>query len=302
MTRQGREVVLELGPIDVPAAAGHDHGGAAAKMPELPPLWVAIPEDGWFHGYRVEVVDGSGAVLSNRMIHHVNVIATRHRELFNPIMLRVAAAGGETPAVELPRLIGYRAERGDTLLVRAMFHPGTQAHTGVRVRVRFPFTPADAFVGALRVQPFYLDVTEPHRSHVFDLPPGRTVKHQDARPAIAGRILGVSGHAHKYATRLSLTDITSGRVLWEARPDTNARGEPRSLPIKRFLARGGIKIDPGHVYRLSVTYDNPTGQTLVDGGMGALGGVFLIRNNAKWPAIDPKDPIYREDLRGMSTP
>lgn len=315
MTRSGDDVVLDVGPIDLPAAGGHEgmamamggHEGMAMptemEMPELPPMWAEISVDGWFHGFRVELVDENGAVLTNRLLHHVNVIATNQRELFSPIMLRVAAAGEETPEIPLPRLVGYRAVRGDTLLVRTMFHAAAdRSYHGVHVRVHFPFTPSSATIGALRIQPFYLDVTPPQGSHIFDLPPGRSEKHWEARPAARGRVLGVSGHVHKYATRLAFEDVTAHKVLWETKPDTNAQGQTKSMPIVRFLWRLGLPLDPAHAYRLSVTYDNPTGQTIVDGGMGALGGVFLVGRGVQWPAIDPTDPIYREDVRAMSTP
>lgn len=306
MRQAPKSVVLELGPIDLPATGGHAaHGamGAAMAMPETPPLWVTIPADGWFHGYTVELVDKTGAKVPQQVLHHVNVIATGQRELFSPIMLRLAAAGPETQEIKLPRLIGVRVVRGDSLLVRAMFHnESAVAFQGVRVRVRFPFTPASAWIGALRIQPFYMDVTAPQRSHVFDLPPGRTERFWESRPAVKGRILGFSGHTHKYATELRLEDRTSGKVLWRVRPDTNARGELVALPIQRFIGRLGISLDPTHTYRLSVVYQNPTGALIRDGGMGALGGVFLVGRGAKWPGIDANDPVYREDVRGMSTP
>ena len=315
MRQVGKEVVLELGPIDLPAMGAHAaHGakgvkgvkgvkGAATAMPEPPPLWVTIPADGWFRGFTVELVDKTGAKVPQQVLHHVNVIATGQRELFSPIMLRLAAAGPETQEIKLPRLIGVRAVRGDSLLVRAMFHnESAVAYQGVRVRVRFPFTPASALIGALHIQPFYMDVTEPHRSHVFDLPPGRTERFWESRPAVTGRILGFSGHTHKYATELRLEDRTSGKVLWRVRPDTNAGGELVALPIQRFIGRLGISLDPTHTYRLSVVYQNPTGALIRDGGMGALGGVFLVGRGAKWPGIDANDPVYREDVRGMSTP
>ncbi len=297
LVERPNELLLEIGPFDVPA--GDDHSG----MREAPPRWVTFPVDGWLRGYTVELVDKSGARVPQTLLHHINVIATQQRELFSPVMLRIAAASGETDPVHLPSVVGLEARAGDTLLVRAMLRGGgSKSYDGVRIRLHFPLKRRDALVGALRIQPFYMDVTPPQGSHVFDLPPGVTEKYWEAQPAIGGRILGFTGHVHKYATVLRLEDRTANKVLWEAHPDTNAAGEIRAIPLKRFLLTLGLGIRSDHVYRLSVTYNNPTGAVIADGGMGALGGVIVPRLGTPWPRIDPKDPVYREDVRGMSTP
>ena len=290
--------VLTYGPLDLPAHAGH-HGG----MPEPPPRWITVPVEGWLHGYSVEIVDEKGAQVPKQTLHHVNVIATQQRELFSPIMLRVAAAGSETGDVSLPRLVGLRTNVGDTLLVRAMLHnPTGRDYKGVRVIVRFPLTKSDAFIGAFRIQPFYLDVTPPAGSHVYDLPPGHSEHFWESRPAIDARVLGIGGHAHKYAKLLRFEDRTANSVIWEAKPDTDATGEIRAIPITRYLARLGYAIKADHTYRFTAIYDNPTGATIPDGGMGALGGVVLISNKTPWPHIDPQNADYKLDVWAMWRP
>ncbi len=297
-TVEDNAFLLTYGPIDLPAHAGH-HGGT----PEPPPRWITVPVDGWLHGYTVEIVDENNARVPQQTLHHVNVIATQQRELFSPIMLRVAAAGSETEAVTLPRLVGLRARVGDTLLVRAMLHnPTGRDYKGVRIKVRFPLTKSDALVGAFRIQPFYVDVTPPAGSHVYDLPPGHSERFWEARPAIDARILGLGGHAHKYATLLRFEDRTAKKVIWEARPDTNANGELRAIPIKRFYARLGYPLSAEHTYRFTAVYDNPTGATIPDGGMGALGGAVLVGNKTKWPHVDARNPDYQLDVWAMWRP
>ena len=297
LTEQGRELVLEIGPFDVPA--GDDH----AAMRDAPPRWVTLPTDGWLRGYTVELIDKNGTRVPQTLLHHINVIATQQRELFSPIMLRIAAASGETDPVILPGLVGLEARQGDTLLVRAMLHGGgARSYDGVRIRLHFPLKKKDALIGAIRIQPFYMDVTPPQGSHVFDLPPGVSEKYWEAQPAIGGRILGFTGHVHKFATQLRLEDRTAKKVLWEVRPDTNAAGEIQAIPLQRFLMTLGLGIRTDHTYRLTVTYFNPTGAVIPDGGMGALGGVLVPSLGVPWPRINPRDALYREDVRGMSTP
>jgi hypothetical protein len=296
------ELLLDIGPFDVPAAMHDGEGDHEMKMPEAPPLWALVPATGWLHGYRVELIDGSGHPISQRLLHHVNVIATQRRELFSGIMLRVAAAGPETGSVSIPNLIGYEAHAGDTLLVRAMLRPGDRAYQGVHILVHFPFTSTKAFIGDFTISPFYMDVTPPAGGHAFDIPAGHSEWFWEAKPAIPGRIMGFSGHVHRYATLFRFEDRTARKVIWETRPDTTADGEPKQIPIKKFLLTLGYPIHPDHVYRLTVVYDNPTGATIVDGGMGALGGVFRPSGGVPWPAIDPSDKDYKLDVWAMWRP
>lgn len=294
-----KEMVLTFGPIDLSAHAGH-HGG----MPEPPPRWITIPEDVWLHGYWVELLDKNGAKVPMSTLHHVNVIATQQRELFSPIMLRLAAASAETAPVKLRRVLGLDAHKGDTLLVRAMLHNETgKSYEGVRINVHFPATKRKSMFGSLRIQPFYLDVTAPAGPHAFDIPAGKSEQFWEAKPAVNVRLLGFTGHVHKYATRLRFEDCTSGKVIWEVVPPMDANGDPKSIPLKRFVFPVlGYGIRSDHTYRLTVEYDNPTGATIVDGGMGALGGVVLVGGDTKWPTVDSKDPDYKRDVRGMWRP
>ena len=48
-----------------------------------------------------------------------------------------------------------------------------------------------------------------------------------------------------------------------------------------------------HVYRVTVEYDNPTSDTIPQGGMGVVAGLFLP--SAQWPTADTTDATYRAD-------
>jgi hypothetical protein len=273
--------------------AGH-HGGSGSP----PPQAVRVPFALWIHGYSLELTDGEGRQLPQAFVHHVNLIAPERRELFSNIMLRLGAAGAETSPIRLPRAVGVPAGAGDSILVIAMVHnPTMDHHDGVVLRIRIPYTPASTRVRPLSVAPFYLDVMPPAGEHSFDLPPGRSERSWEGSPAIAGRILGVSGHLHRYGVALRLEDVTGGRLLWEGRPKLNAEGEVTGFPITRFVHKLGIAIQPERVYRLTAIYDNPTGGVVHDGGMGALGGVFLPARGVKWPTVVDSHPEYLLDRK-----
>ncbi|HEX7048977.1 MAG TPA: hypothetical protein VF188_02095 [Longimicrobiales bacterium] len=286
------ELVIELRGVELPARAGHQ------DVRQPPAQMAEIPVEGWIHGFRVELVDGQGRPVPRAVLHHVNVITPDQRELFSPIMLRIAAAGQETAPAELPHFLGYPVERGQRLLVTAAFHnPTAQSYHDVTLRVRMPYTPADAWLDPVSIYPMYVDVMPPAGPHGYDLPPGHSEKSWEGSPAISGRILALGGHLHTYGVALRFEDVTEGKVLWNAEPIVDETGELTGMPMKRFLWRLGVPIRADHVYRLTAVYENPTGRTIPGGAMGALGGVFLPADDAAWPSADPEDPEYRLDVK-----
>jgi hypothetical protein len=253
-------------------------------------------------GYSVEVLDADGNAVPREVIHHVNIMAPERRELFSPIMQRIGGVGHETSDVAIPGVLGYPIEEGGRLLVSAMLHnPTPDAYRGVRIRVRFRHK-ADGFVDPIDVFPFYMDVTPPASLHSFDLPPGRSETSWEASPAVAGRILGVGGHVHEFAVSLKLIDVTTDRILYETAPITDGKGMIVGMAQDFFLKRLGIPLHPDRTYRLSVTYDNPTGETIPGGGMGALGGIFAPSRGARWPTVDAANAEYVKDFEIRTTP
>src|SRR5438552_111670 len=108
------QFTIELPAADLPAQHGYGAAGVVVSR-EVP-----ISENVWIHGYRVEVIDGNGAVIKAQVLHHLNVIDHDRRELFSPVMLRIAAAGRETGDVLLKNWIGLPLPSGSRLTVSAM--------------------------------------------------------------------------------------------------------------------------------------------------------------------------------------
>jgi hypothetical protein len=287
------DLVMEIGPLELPAGSGHR---------QLPAFHGIVPMNGWVHGFRVEMVDGEGREVPRATIHHVNVISPGQRELFSQIMLRVAAAGQETEPVSVPRMIGYRVRRGQELIVTAMVHnPTADSYGDVWLRVHLPWTPSNAVVRPVSVLPFYMDVMPPASLHAYDLPPGRSSRSWEGRPAVAGRVLGVGGHVHQYGTALRLEDVTTNTVIWEGRPVVDGEGRIVSMPRARFLWTRGVHVRPDHVYRLTAEYDNTSGRMIPGGAMGALAGLIVPDDPARWPRVDPGSPELKLDWRLVHT-
>lgn len=288
------ELIFTIGPLHLPAGDHHAHG----EQPKTQA--VAIPVEGYLHGFTTEVVDAEANPLPSVLLHHVNIISPERRELFSNIMQRVGAAGAETGPVLLPKLIGYPVSRGDSLIFTAMFHnPTGTDYQDAELRVRMKYSSASSIVPRLAIQPFYVDVMPPAGYHVFELPPGKSSRSWEGNPAIPGRILGLGGHLHKYGTALRFENVTTGKVLWDTRPYVDEDGNIQGIPRKFFFWRLGVKMNPAHTYRLTVEYDNPTDQTIENGAMGTLGGIFVPDERASWPAIDREHPEYIADLNVM---
>lgn len=284
---QTRHYVLEFGPYTLAPR----HGAVAPD-----PLAITLPVDGWLRGLSFEIVDESGQPLPPGALHHLNLIAPESRELFSPIMLRIGAAGAETKPYRLPFFLGYRVHSGDSLLVTTMLHNATaQEYRGVRLQVRLEYTPANGVIRPWSINPVYVDVTPPSGAHSFDLPPGRSSSSWEGAPAIPARLLAAGGHLHKYGTALRFEDVTSGEVIWEARPERDDDGRVKGMPVRYFLPRG-VLLQPDHRYRLTAEYENPTGKVIPNGGMGTLGGIVMPGAESSWPAVARRDSVYRHDV------
>jgi hypothetical protein len=299
-------LVIELPPADLPAVTPGEE-----FMVELPATQAVVPMSVSLHSARVEVVDGEGRVLPQTFLHHLNLMDPSRRDLFLPTGLHVLAASKETPALRVPGLLlGLPLERGQRLLATAMLtNPTRRAYHGVRVRAVFEYRALGAVFPLFRAYPWVMDAMfplgrRPGGSKAFDLPPGRTVRSWESSPAIPGYIVGVGGHVHDHAVSLELTDVTAGQVLWRAAPVRDSLGRVMSMPIARFYSwrRLGIHIVPTHRYRITVTYENPTGRLLPNGGMGAVAGLFIPERGVRWPLADTTNAVYRQDLHDTLVP
>ncbi len=162
------ELTFLVGPIELPANAGHH----TVKNPPLVP--VTIPINAYLYGFDVQMEDASGQPISNRTLHHFNLIDPHHRELFSPIALRIFAAGGETQGQSMPRWLGLPLTEGQEMAVSAMFHnPTSDGYPEAYLRVTLKYR-KKGWIFPLSVYPMYMDVMGHVGEKEFDLPPGVT--------------------------------------------------------------------------------------------------------------------------------
>ncbi len=268
-----REVIVSAGPFTVGGGAGHhEHGGHSAIL--LPFRW---PVGGWLNGVAIEVADGRGRPLSRRLLHHLNIVNLERRQLIQPAYERLLAVGQETGDLSLPSGVGVPvADQSRLALLVAWDHMAPENLGAVDLKVRFRWLPPNTSPSPVEVLPLPLDVGfEPGKSDAYDLPPGLSERLLEFTVASTGRILAIGGHLHDYGVSVRLEDPAAGKVLVELRSELGPDGRLIKMPIKVPGATGdGILLRAGRTYRVVARYDNPTGETLVDGAMGLMIGIF----------------------------
>ncbi len=282
------ELTIALGPIDLPARAGHD------EVEQMPVLEGTIPFDFSMYAYRVETVDADGAPVPQTVIHHANLLEPDSRELFLPIMRRIIAVGHETKPQEVPKqLAGVPFVGGRRFLVLAMVHnPTEQAYRGVSIRLVLKYTRQKP---AMSVYPFHLDVMFPIGHKAFDIPPGRSKLSWVGIPAVEGRILGLGGHAHRYAVRLTLDNVSTGDTIYGVEPIRDEDGHIEEVPAQLLMDVPAAVLNPDHVYRVTVWYDNPTGRTILKDAMGSVAGAYMPTGEVSALEVDPEHALYLAD-------
>jgi hypothetical protein len=299
--QRGRgELVIDLPGQDLPAGMSHDEHAMMAMG--LPPVAVAtIPDNVWLYGFRVDMVDGDGRPIPEVVLHHLNVSTPETRELFLPIQRRLLAAGQETGEQRAPWLLfGTPLAKGERLMINSMMmNPTMQSYSGAHPRLVLYYVPGGRPWPLFRTYPWQLDCAFPVGDKSWTLPPGHSQHSYEGSPAVSGTIVAIGGHLHEHGVRLTFMDATTGRVIWSAAPDTDRSGRVTGIPVGKLfsLTSLGVHIDPSHRYRVTAEYDNPTGDSIPEGAMGVVGGLFRPDRGVSWPRADTTGDLYQRDLR-----
>lgn len=316
-----KEIVMTAGPFTVPAGAmshggstdavgstkhgGHGAHEAGMRTPLIPLRW---PVDGGLRGFRLALFKKDGTRLSRDLIHHLNALHFDRRELLYPIPTRLIAIGSETPDILLPESHQILVERDDRLGWYIMWHNDTgRAIEDVYVQFALPF--GDPLTeDQTELTSIYLDTNlTVGQDTSFDVPPGRSEKSYTFDVPTGGTILAAGGHVHDYGVEVRLEEAETGRVLFRLESDRDAEGRVLSVEQKIFrhffgLFESGVRLEVGRTYRVVGVYDNPTGDTIPEGGMAQIGGLFRPDAPEDWPVTDQADERYRLDLSGIPEP
>jgi hypothetical protein len=298
------ELIVTSGPFDLPNMPPMDnHAMMDLGMSHDTRLqrfeW---PVDGWFRGFRVHLVDGRGRTVPPHIMHHMIMVNFSRRQLLYSAAERLMGTGTETEEVTVPKTIGVPMKPGMRLGMYIAWHNDTgEDLEGVHLRLTMLWTPKNQNPPPADALPIYMDVNlTVGGTNTFDVPPGKSSKSYEFTLPVGGRLLGVGGHMHDYGARVRLEDAQSGRVLTQVVAQRDSAGKLVKVSRKLFGVSGeGLKLKANRRYRVVGEYDNPTGQTLIKGAMASMVGLFVPDDIKRWPAIDPRDPMYRRDLASL---
>ena len=262
-----RILVVRLGPINIPQSGEHVTAGDH---------FLRIPFDGWFSAFHARLVDASGAVLPERLLHHVVFLNMARRNPLCPDEEEyVFGAGPEMndwPA--LPGL-GYRITKGQSLRVRAMFRnvgDTPLANTYLELQINYQLLgdklPLRSFY------PTWFSVTQCGRM-LYDLKPGRNITAGEFVLAHGGTFVALSGHLHDHGGTLRFENMTKKEDIAVLRAKLDSEGRLVSITLVSFAETNGYRVRPGEVVRVTAVYDNPTGLVLSQSAMGLLVAIFV---------------------------
>lgn len=298
------ELIITSGPFDLPNMPPmEDHAMMDLGMSHNTPIQrFTWPVDGWFRGFRVSLADARGRAVPPHVVHHMIMVNFSRRQLLYSAAERLMGVGTETEEVSVPKTIGVPMKPGTKLGMYIAWHNDTGGDLeGVYLKLTMLWTPKNQNPPPVNALPIYMDVNlTVGGTNTFDVPPGKSTKVYEFRLPVGGRLLGVGGHMHDYGRGVRLEDAESGKVLTQVVAERDAEGKVVKVSRKLFGVSGqGLRLKRDHRYRVVAEYDNPTGETLVNGAMASMVGLFVPDDMKRWPAIDPRDAMYQRDLASL---
>jgi len=299
------ELLIKAGPFDLPNKPPMDqHAMMDMGMAHDTPVeHFAWPIDGWFRGFRVELVDADGQPVPRHIMHHLIMVNFSRRQLVYPAAERLMGAGTETDnEISVPKTIGVPMSPGMQLGMYIAWHNDTGKDLkGVYLKLAMLWTPKNQTPRPVNSMPIYMDVNlTVGGSNTFDVPPGKSSKAYEFTLPVSGRLLGIGGHMHDYGLDVRLEDAETGKEITKVVSTLDARGKILKMSRRLYGVSGeGLKLKANHKYRLVGEYDNPTNQTLVKGAMAHMVGLFVPDDMSRWPRIDLNDPLYQRDLASL---
>jgi hypothetical protein len=299
------ELTITSGPFDLPNMPPMDHAMMDLGMSHDTQLqrfqW---PVDGWFRGFRVELIDGQGRSVPPHVMHHMIMVNFSRRQLLYSAAERLMGTGAETEAASVPKTIGVPMKPGMNLGMYIAWHNDTGKDLqGVNLKLTMLWTPKNQNPPPVNALPIYMDVNlTVGGTNTFDVPPGKSTKAYEFTLPVGGRLLAVGGHMHDYGSGVRLEDAGTGKVLTQVVAERAPDGKLLKMGRELFGVSGkGLRLKAKHRYRVVGEYDNPTGELRVKGAMASMVGLFVPDDMKRWPSIDPRDPIYHRDLASLDT-
>ncbi len=289
------EVIITTGPYRLVAMGGEHamHMNHEAMMEKLTYRF-DWPVEGMGRGFRMELRDADGKPVSQRALHHLQIINASRRQLLLPLEEKIMAIGRETSNIMLPNTVGMPLAAGSHMRINIMWHNETAVDLeSVTMTLRIRYSPANLAPRPTAVLPISMDIADVQgRPNTFMIPMGADTITREFMLPLGGRVLALSGHLHDWGTGLWLEDPATHKVITRVTPTLDSLGRITHMPLKLYGITGeGLKLEAGRRYRLVATYDNRSGAS-IDGAMGHLDGIIAVRDLGAWPKLGTHESGY----------
>jgi hypothetical protein len=200
------ELTITSGPFNLPNMPPMEgHAMMDLGMSHDTPLQTfEWPVDGWFRGFRVDVIDAQGRAVPKHVMHHLIMVNYSRRQLLYSAAERLMGAGTETDGeISVPKTIGVPMKPGMKLGMYVAWHNDTGKDLqGVFLKLTMLWTPKNQNPQPVNALPIYMDVNlTVGGTNTFDVPPGHSSKAYDFTLPVSGRLLGVGGFGWKTQRR-----------------------------------------------------------------------------------------------------
>src|SRR5918994_1530570 len=155
-----KELTITAGPYDLPNMPPmDDHAMMDLGMSHDTPIQqFAWPIDGWFRGFRLELVDEAGNPVPRDVIHHMIMVNFSRRQLVYPAVERLMGSGTETGDLSVPKTIGVPMTPGMKLGMYVAWHNDTGKDiNGVFLKIVMMWTPKNQNPPPVNSLPIYMD-------------------------------------------------------------------------------------------------------------------------------------------------
>ncbi|GMR12092.1 MAG: hypothetical protein BMS9Abin29_0279 [Gemmatimonadota bacterium] len=301
-----QEVVLRAGPFHIAAATmvprgqmrSHSHDAHALT----PIMRIDWPVEGWLRGFSLRLREADGTELPSAIIHHFVALNYERRQLVYPVIERLFAVGQETSDVLLPPIVGVPLDYGQSLGFYAMWSNTLGRDLSAYIELRVPYL-STTQEPQFEVLPLYLDVNNVIGGESsFDLHSGVNERAFEFEFETAGRIMMVGGHMHDYGEWVRLEDVETGEVLIEVKGELDDKGKTHGVERKIIgFGDDALHVEPGHRYRVVARYDYPESETLKDGAMAHMMGIFVPDDLSDFPELDRSADLYNLDFTNLPT-
>jgi hypothetical protein len=155
------------------------------------------------------------------------------------------------------------------------------------------------------VLPVYFDTdNRVGGDNMWDVPPGRSEKAWEFTLPVGGSLLGVTGHLHDYGEHVRLEDAATGEVLVRLEGLKDEDGSLLSVETRIFrkwlgLRSSPLRLEAGRRYRVVGAYESPLDETLADGAMAHIVGIFAPDDMSRWPALDAENELLLLDAAAL---